>query len=116
MFRQINQLQRVLNQLLQQEHDEKRRQFRSVLNELLDAVEEFPARGSTDRFFQEECALRDTFRDPMEKAFWLCGRPEECEKRWRCVEKIEKNDVFCWTGVGWHCVDATKYQIVAVSC
>ena len=120
MFHQINKLQSVINHLLLQEQNELRAKFRGVLSELLVAVEEFPARGSTDPFFQEECVLRDTFRDSMEKQFWLCGRPEECEQRWRCVEKIGENDRFCQTDdgimTGWRCVDATKYQIVAVSC
>ena len=111
MFHQINRLQAVLNSLLDQERDNAKAEFKKVLRELVSQVEEFPEHLSFSSFIQEECAMRNTYREPIEKEFWRMGLSADYDKCWKVVERAD-DLTFCYSGDGGiRAVDASKFQL-----
>ncbi len=110
MFTLITNLEKTLNQLKETERDGIKSLYRNVMKELHEEVEEFHVVDTFSKWVQENCAYRDTHKDPIEKRFWALGFQHT---KWMCVEKVGPNDVFYYTKEGVSCCDARTKQIVA---
>lgn len=109
VFKQINMLQRVTEELITNEREMTRTAYNSVMKELLHEVEEFGERETFDKWIQTECSIQNTHKDRIEREFWSMGGQNN---KWRCVEKTTNDDVFCYSDGGIRCVQSSKMQVV----